>query len=760
MPRRKAVSDDASSRKRARTSPKPKKLSGRDAAMTSQRRLRAALREPGYDTELVPRAARDLSSSTLERIDGNEAWNLAEMVLLCNEAAWRQGPCEPRADPKPLMLEYISDRVDTDDPLWGYVVRSQKQQWLQGFVAVTVFTTWTPYFRFTCTAPSAAVTAADLEWCAVDDALACELETARRAGDPEQEGVVWPRVAEISLLGGIGAGKNLLGLVLDELRESGRFDYCVLQATDQAIPFYERMGFARVGAVASCENDDLDAPLQLPPGGKLYWARRLSRALLRRVRALDDHGVFAEPVDESVAPDYYTKIKDPVDLSTVRRRLVEGADLVATALAYLPEHLEADLERMFANCAAYNNAGSPIVAYAKRVERHVKAVLNESKAAKPQLWGLSSQLEAYSDAKLRNEFEAAADADVATVMGYVHWTFPDQPVEDQYPSYLMGLRLRDHAAASAMAAAADCALRNAGAASDAAAACVAAVAAIVDTQTKAVLIAPPRTPPTRLPVLEHAVSKLTYENAVPAPMAPKRKRIVPRSNVTPRGRSFTVKVHRGGPAEYLGTFPSVPEAQAAYDDAIAERGWDTPASPSSSAAKKPLPEPGAFLACRDEWLAHPALRTSPLKLRVAMLDAAPDADPEVLRDLAAAYDDEPEEDDDDEDDQEPKRKARALYNKVVTVTNLPPAYAYDYWFVYHYVPDMEWCHICPMEPHGVFGPNSKRNGRPRWRLVPEGQAREIDVAAYRCTPVKHETVAKTQSADKEIFDIFESTAPA
>ena len=29
---------------------------------------------------------------------------------------------------------------------------------------------------------------------------------------------------------------------------------------------------------------------------------------------------------------------------------------------------------------------------------------------------------------------AAADRDTTSVLGYVHWTFPDQSVEDQYPS--------------------------------------------------------------------------------------------------------------------------------------------------------------------------------------------------------------------------------------------------------------------------------------------------------------------------------------
>jgi hypothetical protein len=31
---------------------------------------------------------------------------------------------------------------------------------------------------------------------------------------------------------------------------------------------------------------------------------------------------------------------------------------------------------------------------------------------------------------------AAADRD-PLVLGYVHWTFPDQTVEDQYPSFMM-----------------------------------------------------------------------------------------------------------------------------------------------------------------------------------------------------------------------------------------------------------------------------------------------------------------------------------
>merc|ERR1719240_1943072 len=47
-------------------------------------------------------------------------------------------------------------------------------------------------------------------------------------------------------------------------------------------------------------------------------------------------------------------------------------------------------------------------------------------------------------------------------------------------------------------------------------------------------------------------------------------------------------------------------------------------------------------------------------------------------------------------------------------------------------------------------------GRPRWRLVPEGQCREVDVGAARVKLVKHKTVGKTPSADKEVWDVLES----
>ena len=76
-----------------------------------------------------------------------------------------------------------------------------------------------------------------------------------------------------------------------------------------------------------------------------------------------------------------------------------------------------------------------------------------------------------------------------------------------------------------------------------------------------------------------------------------------------------------------------------------------------------------------------------------------------------------------------------------------------YWFVYQYVPDMAWCHLCPVHADGVFK-NGPRKGRPRFKLVPEGQAKEIDVPAARCRLVETKQCVNSASADNEVFDVL------
>jgi len=244
------------------------KLSRRDERMLSKRARSQPLSEPCYDLELVPNAAdaRLAEASCVAYVDDRDVWKaqLTELLLLCNEAAWRSAkrhdpaalglpPPAACAEAKPLVLEYILDRLDTDDPLWGYQLRTREEGWLQGFVTFTTFTTWQTYFRWDSLDPRAGITLDDCDAHVVDEdgSLAADLDQCGRIGDPDGCGVIWPRVAEITLLGGLGCGSHLLQLVLDHLTSLGEYDFVVLQATDNAVPFYERHGFLRVGAVAA-----------------------------------------------------------------------------------------------------------------------------------------------------------------------------------------------------------------------------------------------------------------------------------------------------------------------------------------------------------------------------------------------------------------------------------------------------------------------------------------------------------------------------
>ena len=184
---------------------------------------------------------------------------------MVNEAVRRRASTARDAS-KPLSLEYMADRLDIDDPLHGYLAVAREEGWLQGFVTYTTWTTWHRDFRWDSTnhvldlydhapegAPPPKVDA--------DGALAAELQAELRAGDPDNEGVVWPAVCELSLLGALGCGKWLVELVIAEIeRADSPYKYIVTQATDGSISFYERMGFVRVGAVTARKRDAAAAP--------------------------------------------------------------------------------------------------------------------------------------------------------------------------------------------------------------------------------------------------------------------------------------------------------------------------------------------------------------------------------------------------------------------------------------------------------------------------------------------------------------------
>ena len=362
--------------------------------MTAQRFAGKPLKQPKYAFRDVPKCQRDLSGSKLYEVSRRDDFNdsMAEMVLLCNEVMKRQadvqaaraleeGKTEPvKRTAKPLSLEYIADRMDVDDPISGFFVRTgpsqppaagaaaagsagsmpsavamvaageaqaQAQQMqpaqgvstpiaaassssssrrrnpspravaaaaaassasavssaisaagagsagavpgtgpttgnnattansskvkegmLQGFITVTTFTNWQKSFRwdslhesaFAYDDPRLAEAMSDgTRKYDRDGTLAEAMQSTVRCGDAWNEGIVWPRIAEISLLGALGCGKSLVQLAIERLERTPpsakrNYEYVVLQATTNSVPFYESLGFVRVGCITDNEN--------------------------------------------------------------------------------------------------------------------------------------------------------------------------------------------------------------------------------------------------------------------------------------------------------------------------------------------------------------------------------------------------------------------------------------------------------------------------------------------------------------------------
>jgi len=82
--------------------------------------------------------------------------------------------------------------------------------------------------------------------------------------------------------------------------------------------------------------------------------------VLRELSLMDDATPFLVAVDEDVVPDYYDVIETPVDISSMREKLQNGAYLSKDAFA-------SDLRLMESNAVAYNGAKSVIAKMARTV---------------------------------------------------------------------------------------------------------------------------------------------------------------------------------------------------------------------------------------------------------------------------------------------------------------------------------------------------------------------------------------------------------
>ena len=61
-----------------------------------------------------------------------------------------------------------------------------------------------------------------------------------------------------------------------------------------------------------------------------------------------------------------------------------------------------------------------------------------------------------------------------------------------------------------------------------------------------------------------------------------------------------------------------------------------------------------------------------------------------------------------------------------------------------YLPDLQWCHVAPLERRVFESSKGASAGRPKWMLVSEERGGEIDVGAGRCVVMEAREMKKTK----------------
>ncbi|KAJ3083480.1 hypothetical protein HDU99_009288 [Rhizoclosmatium hyalinum] len=93
---------------------------------------------------------------------------------------------------------------------------------------------------------------------------------------------------------------------------------------------------------------------------------------LEKLRSHPNGFIFLEPVDPTILPDYYTRIRNPIDLRTMGEKLQRGEYQTLDAF-------EKDIKLMFANCFTYNEKESLGHNSGLALEKYFKSIFVKGK---------------------------------------------------------------------------------------------------------------------------------------------------------------------------------------------------------------------------------------------------------------------------------------------------------------------------------------------------------------------------------------------
>jgi len=156
-------------------------------------------------------------------------------------------------------------------------------------------------------------------------------------------------------------GKTKTGMIIPTL--SSRGNEAALRA--MAIPGMAEAGWTMTDLLASTaaakDND--------------RQRNHLKSELLTIIRKVEDQQFawpFREPVDTTEVTDYLGVVKEPIDLSTMDKRIRKG-DWYKSK-----QHLQVDMMMMVNNCKAYNDATSQYFECATNLEKFLKVIFQDA----------------------------------------------------------------------------------------------------------------------------------------------------------------------------------------------------------------------------------------------------------------------------------------------------------------------------------------------------------------------------------------------
>ena len=551
----------------------------------------------------------------------------------------------------------------------------------------TTWTTWSRNFRWDSTNPCLDMNDEDepepgakprRKGLVDDGTLSDELMTEIFAGDPDNEGVVWPRVAELSLLGAVGSGRWLVQLIIDGLEApDSPYRYVVTQATDGSIPFYERMGFVRMGAVQCTKRPEVKEPTDEDEPKKKKPKKSKLPPPPQHIEMISRHDKYTiEGLDETcstVADKCGVDIFDLVWMNQRRYpKLAADAPLKKGTVLQIPRsesieevRVENARHRQYWHVMEADNA---FKTEAQALGKDPKTLLELNKAH-PWLKGIQLSSILLKGTRLQL---SGIDMDFDE---YCHWTFPDDDPALAERSYMMARKLKPSSE------------RTAEHAED---------SVLVQTKDRLLVAERPEVVPSAklAPIFEKLkAEKARYEAAKEAPL----HEIKESQKMDPKRMTIPFKAE----AELLGIEPR----------ALLEMNRGLP------------------------WLKGLQL-SSTLKVGTMLqIGHKPDEPP-------------------------PPPPPPKLFNRVVTIRGED---AYEFWYVLTYLPDLQWCHVAPLETRGTFdsdGPRGISKGKPRWMLVSEDMGGEIDVGAGRCVMMDAVEMKGTkENADEEEWDILGEAPP-